>query len=80
MSLELQINEMLVMIISRFISIYTNFNHSKVSRSAWDTNLVAANPLFISVNLEASGGLILIFLIFISYKKKLIFFEKKVKQ
>jgi len=28
----------------------------KVSRNAWDTNLVKANPLFISINIEASGG------------------------
>lgn len=32
------------------------FDNLKVTRSAWDTNLVAANPLFISVNLEAGGG------------------------
>ncbi|KAI8816914.1 uncharacterized protein EV422DRAFT_543554 [Fimicolochytrium jonesii] len=32
------------------------FDNLKVSRSAWDTNLVKANPLFISVNIEASGG------------------------
>ncbi|KAJ3048671.1 Coronin-2B, partial [Rhizophlyctis rosea] len=32
------------------------FDNLKVSRNAWDTNLVKANPLFISINLEASGG------------------------
>ncbi|KAL2912462.1 Coronin-like protein crn1 [Polyrhizophydium stewartii] len=32
------------------------YDNLKVTRSAWDTNLVTANPLFISVNLEASGG------------------------
>ena len=32
------------------------YDNLKVSRSAWDTNLVKVNPLFISVNLEASGG------------------------
>ncbi|KAJ3226026.1 Coronin-2B [Clydaea vesicula] len=32
------------------------FDNLKVSKNAWDTNLVKANPLFISVNLEASGG------------------------
>ncbi|KAI8903340.1 hypothetical protein EDD86DRAFT_195861 [Gorgonomyces haynaldii] len=32
------------------------YDNLKVSRSAWDTNLVSANPLFIAVNLEAGGG------------------------
>ncbi|KAJ3186604.1 Coronin-2B [Gaertneriomyces sp. JEL0708] len=32
------------------------YDNLKVTRNAWDTNLVKANPLFISVNLEASGG------------------------
>ncbi|KAI8591374.1 hypothetical protein BDZ88DRAFT_411257 [Geranomyces variabilis] len=32
------------------------YDNLKVSRNAWDTNLVKANPLFISVNIEASGG------------------------
>ncbi|KAI8920174.1 hypothetical protein PhCBS80983_g05481 [Powellomyces hirtus] len=32
------------------------FDNLKVSRNAWDTNLVKANPLFISINIEASGG------------------------
>ncbi|KAI8803586.1 hypothetical protein BJ742DRAFT_761245 [Cladochytrium replicatum] len=32
------------------------YDNIKVSRSAWDTNLVKVNPLFVSVNLEASGG------------------------
>ncbi|KAJ3103779.1 Coronin-2B [Phlyctochytrium planicorne] len=29
---------------------------SLVSRAAWDTNLVKANPLFLSINIEAGGG------------------------
>ncbi|KAJ3288432.1 Coronin-2B [Borealophlyctis nickersoniae] len=33
-----------------------SFDNLKVSRNAWDTNLVKANPLFISINIEASGG------------------------
>ncbi|TPX39359.1 hypothetical protein SeMB42_g02413 [Synchytrium endobioticum] len=32
------------------------YDNIKVSRSAWDTNLVKANQYFISINLEASGG------------------------
>ncbi|KAJ3091357.1 Coronin-like protein crn1 [Quaeritorhiza haematococci] len=32
------------------------YDNLKVSRNAWDTNLVKANPVFISVNLEAGGG------------------------
>jgi len=32
------------------------FDNVRVSRSAWDTNLIKVNPLFISLNLEASGG------------------------
>ncbi|KAI9357008.1 hypothetical protein DFJ73DRAFT_821808 [Zopfochytrium polystomum] len=32
------------------------YDNLKISRSAWDTNLVKVNPLFISVNLEAGGG------------------------
>ncbi|KND02664.1 uncharacterized protein SPPG_01749 [Spizellomyces punctatus DAOM BR117] len=32
------------------------YDNVKISRNAWDTNLVKANPLFISVNLEAGGG------------------------
>ncbi|KAI8854722.1 hypothetical protein BC829DRAFT_424442 [Chytridium lagenaria] len=32
------------------------YDNLKVSRAAWDTNLVKANPLFISVNIEAGGG------------------------
>ncbi|CAH7687104.1 hypothetical protein BY996DRAFT_6710189 [Phakopsora pachyrhizi] len=32
------------------------FDNIKVSASAWDTNLVAANPKFLSVNYQASGG------------------------
>ncbi|KAH9275768.1 hypothetical protein BASA83_001570 [Batrachochytrium salamandrivorans] len=32
------------------------YDNLKVSRNAWDTNLVTANPLFVSINLEASGG------------------------
>jgi hypothetical protein len=32
------------------------YDNLKVSRNAWDTNLVKVNPLFISVNLEAGGG------------------------
>ncbi|KAI9099368.1 WD40-repeat-containing domain protein [Phlyctochytrium arcticum] len=32
------------------------FDNVKVSRNAWDTNLVQANPLFVSINLEAGGG------------------------
>ncbi|KAJ3274721.1 Coronin-2B [Terramyces sp. JEL0728] len=32
------------------------FDNLKVTRSAWDTNLVSANPLFVAVNLEAGGG------------------------
>ncbi|KAI9203530.1 uncharacterized protein BJ171DRAFT_509889 [Polychytrium aggregatum] len=32
------------------------YDSLKISRNAWDTNLVKANPLFISVNLEAGGG------------------------
>ena len=32
------------------------FDNLKISKNAWDTNLVTANALFISVNLEASGG------------------------
>ncbi|ORY49053.1 DUF1900-domain-containing protein [Rhizoclosmatium globosum] len=32
------------------------YDNMKVSRSAWDTNLVKVNPLFISVNMEAGGG------------------------
>ncbi len=27
-----------------------------MSKNAWDTNLCTANPLFLAVNLEASGG------------------------
>jgi len=32
------------------------YENIRVSRNAWDTNLCKANPKFISVNLEASGG------------------------
>ncbi|PLW08022.1 hypothetical protein PCASD_22502 [Puccinia coronata f. sp. avenae] len=32
------------------------FDNIKVSASAWDTNLAAANPKFLSVNYQASGG------------------------
>ncbi|KAJ3031684.1 UNVERIFIED_CONTAM: Coronin-2B [Siphonaria sp. JEL0065] len=32
------------------------YDNLKVSRSAWDTNLVKVNSLFISVNIEAGGG------------------------
>lgn len=32
------------------------YDNIKVSKSAWDTNLVAVNPLFISVNIECGGG------------------------
>lgn len=32
------------------------FDNLKVSRSAWDTNLVSANQQFIAVNLEVGGG------------------------
>ncbi|RKO98967.1 hypothetical protein CXG81DRAFT_15211 [Caulochytrium protostelioides] len=32
------------------------YDNLKISRNAWDTNLVKANPLFIGVQLEASGG------------------------
>ncbi|KAJ1566279.1 Coronin-2B, partial [Cladochytrium tenue] len=32
------------------------YDNLKISRSAWDTNLVKANPLFLSVNLEIGGG------------------------
>ncbi|KAJ3414223.1 Coronin-like protein crn1 [Chytridiales sp. JEL 0842] len=32
------------------------YDNLKVSRSAWDTNLVKVNPLFLSVNMEAGGG------------------------
>ncbi|KAJ3008919.1 Coronin-2B [Thoreauomyces humboldtii] len=32
------------------------YDNIKVSRNAWDTNLVKANPLYISINIEASGG------------------------
>ncbi|KAJ3114896.1 Coronin-2B [Phlyctochytrium bullatum] len=32
------------------------YDNLKVSRAAWDTNLVKANPLFISINIEAGGG------------------------
>ncbi|KAH6579796.1 hypothetical protein BASA61_010031 [Batrachochytrium salamandrivorans] len=34
------------------------YDNLKVSRNAWDTNLVTANPLFVSINLEASGGMV----------------------
>jgi coronin-1B/1C/6 len=33
------------------------YDSIRVSRNAWDTNLVKANPLFVSINLEASGGI-----------------------
>jgi coronin-1B/1C/6 len=32
------------------------FDNLKVSRNAWDTNLVKANGEFVSINLEAGGG------------------------
>ncbi|KAJ3342579.1 Coronin-like protein crn1 [Gonapodya sp. JEL0774] len=32
------------------------FDNMKVSKNAWDTNLVSANAHFIAVNLEAGGG------------------------
>lgn len=32
------------------------FDNIKISKNAWDTNLVKANPLFLSINLEAGGG------------------------
>ncbi|KAJ3061500.1 Coronin-like protein crn1, partial [Podochytrium sp. JEL0797] len=32
------------------------YDNLKVSRSAWDTNLVKVNSLFLSVNMEAGGG------------------------
>ncbi|KAJ3122941.1 Coronin-2B [Physocladia obscura] len=32
------------------------YDNLKVSRSAWDSNLVKANSLFISVNIEVGGG------------------------
>lgn len=32
------------------------YENIRVSRNAWDTNLVKVNPKFMSINLEASGG------------------------
>jgi coronin-1B/1C/6 len=32
------------------------FDNLKVTRSAWDTNLIAANAIFVSINLESGGG------------------------
>ncbi|KAJ2994018.1 Coronin-2B [Globomyces sp. JEL0801] len=32
------------------------YDNLKVSKSAWDTNLASANPLFIAVNLDVGGG------------------------
>jgi coronin-1B/1C/6 len=32
------------------------FDNIRISKNAWDTNLVKANPTYISVNWEASGG------------------------
>lgn len=32
------------------------YDNIRISRNAWDTNLVKANPQYISVNWEASGG------------------------
>jgi len=32
------------------------YDNLRVSRNAWDTNLIKANPEFLSVNWEASGG------------------------
>ncbi|KAL2052865.1 hypothetical protein ABVK25_006805 [Lepraria finkii] len=32
------------------------YDNIRISRNAWDTNLVKANPKYISVNWEASGG------------------------
>jgi len=32
------------------------YENLRVSRNAWDTNLVKVNSKFLSVNLEASGG------------------------
>ena len=32
------------------------YDNLKVSKNAWDTNLVCVNPKFLSINLEASGG------------------------
>lgn len=32
------------------------YDNLKITRNAWDTNLIKANPLYISVNWEASGG------------------------
>lgn len=32
------------------------YDNLKITRNAWDTNLIKANPLYLSVNWEASGG------------------------
>ena len=32
------------------------YDNIRVSKNAWDTNLVKANPLYLSVNWDASGG------------------------
>lgn len=34
----------------------STYDNLHISRNAWDTNLVKANPEYISVNWEASGG------------------------
>jgi coronin-1B/1C/6 len=33
-----------------------SYDNLRISKNAWDTNLVKANPEYISVNWEASGG------------------------
>ena len=37
------------------------YDNIRVSKSAWDTNLVKVNPLFVAINIEASGGKISLF-------------------
>ncbi|KAK6822777.1 Coronin-like protein crn1 [Apiospora arundinis] len=32
------------------------YDNLRISRNAWDTNLIKANPEYLSVNWEASGG------------------------
>jgi coronin-1B/1C/6 len=32
------------------------YDNLRISKNAWDTNLIKANPEYISVNWEASGG------------------------
>ncbi|KAF2126312.1 coronin-6 [Dothidotthia symphoricarpi CBS 119687] len=34
----------------------TCYDNLRISKNAWDTNLIKANPLYLSVNWEASGG------------------------